>query len=61
MGILEYIGAKGSGNTFSGGESRGTQEWMLKPNTFYQLSVYNTANVPGTIQVSWYEHVSRSS
>ena len=59
--VAEYIGASGLGNTFSGGNTRAEQEWILARNTFYQLSIYNTANVPGTIQMSWYEHVSRNT
>ena len=53
--ISDYIGAAGLGNTFSGGESRGEQEIVLKLATAYQISIYNTASVPGTIQLSWYE------
>lgn len=54
--VSNYIGAKGVGTAFSGGESRGDQEIILKANTQYQVSIYNTAAVPGTIQLSWYEH-----
>lgn len=54
-----YIGADGQGNSFAAGSDRGQQEWVLKQNTQYQLSIYEADNVPGTLQMSWYEHISR--
>jgi len=53
--IDEYIGADGQGRTFIGGDTRGDQEIILKESTIYQLSLYETDNVPGTLQLSWYE------
>ena len=54
-----YIGADGKGNAFIGGTERGSQEWILKQNTQYQLSIYEADTVPGVIQISWYEHTNK--
>jgi hypothetical protein len=56
--VDEYIGADGAGLSFIGGESRGDEEWILAADTEYQLSIYETDTVPGTLQLSWYEHIS---
>lgn len=56
--VSEYIGADGIGNSFVSGSSRSEQEWVLAPNTFYQLSLFLASAVPGTIQMAWYEHTS---
>lgn len=53
--IDQYIGVNGLGNSFSGGTSRGDEEIILKKNTAYQLSIFETDNVPCTLQLSWYE------
>ncbi len=54
-----FIGADGQGNTFVAGSNRGTQEWVLKQNTQYQISILETDNVPGTLQMAWYEHTDK--
>ena len=56
--VDEYIGADGLGNSFVSGSSRSEQEWVLAPSTEYQLSIFETDAVPGTIQMAWYEHTS---
>ena len=53
-----FIGADGLGVSFTGGTARGEQEWILKANTQYQLSIFEADNVPGTLQMSWYEHTN---
>lgn len=58
--VDEHIGADGQGNSFIGGESRGDQEFILKQDTPYQLSIFEVDNVPGTLQMSWYEHTNKS-
>jgi len=50
------IGADGHGNSFSAGAHSGAQEWILKQNTQYQISIFDVDTVPGTLQMSWYEH-----
>ena len=54
-----FIGADGQGNTFVAGSDRGMQEWMLKQGTQYQVSILETDNVPGTLQLSWYDNTNR--
>lgn len=54
------IGAEGLGTSFVAGSSRPEQEWVLKRNTQYQLSLYETDTVPGTLQMSWYEHADKA-
>lgn len=53
--IDRYIGADGIGLAFAGGDHRGDQERVLKVSTAYQLVLTDTNNVPGTLQLSWYE------
>ncbi len=57
--VDEYIGADGQGNSFAAGTSRSEQEWLLAANTLYQVSLTETGNVPATLQLAWYEHISR--
>jgi hypothetical protein len=52
-----YIGATGLGNSLASGQERGMNEWYLAPNTQYQLSLYNTANVPGALSMSYYGRI----
>jgi hypothetical protein len=58
--IDEYLTGTGQGQTFPSSGSRGDNEWLLAKNTLYQLSILETGNVPATIKMSWYEHISRS-
>jgi len=55
------IGATGVGNAVVGGEKRADNEIILKQNTEYQVSLYNTANVPGSLSLSWYEHTDKEA
>ncbi len=57
--VDEYIGADGLGNSFAAGDSRSEQEWVLAANTLYQVSLTEAGNVPATLQLAWYEHISR--
>ncbi len=54
-----FIGADGQGNNFSVGADRGAQEWILKQNTQYQISLLDTDTIPGTLQMNWYEHADK--
>jgi hypothetical protein len=40
-----------------GGEARATNEWILKPNTKYIVSITTYATVYATMLLDWYEHV----
>jgi hypothetical protein len=52
----EYIsGGKQVGDTV--GSDR--DEIVLKQNTKYQLSIYDTGNNVGTLHIDWYEHTNR--
>ena len=55
----EYIGA-GSGNNASGGESRGTHEWILDQGVQYAFVLVSTTADDNThsIILSWYEHTN---
>jgi hypothetical protein len=59
--VSMYIGADGVGLTSVGGEGRATQEWVLKAETQYQLSLLEADNVPGLITMSWYEHTDKAA
>ncbi len=54
-----FIGADGKGNSFAAGSDRGQNEWILKQNTQYQVSIFEIDNVPGTLQMSYYEHTHK--
>lgn len=56
--VDEIIGVDGQGKTFAAGSARSEQEWVLAPDTLYQLSLYLNDSKPGTIQASWYEHTT---
>jgi len=53
--IEHYVGA----GTKDGGEVRGTNEWVLAPNTTYALRIYDTSAITAWIDLSWYEHADR--
>jgi hypothetical protein len=48
----------GSGGGFSStaNQIRGMNEWVLAPDTFYQVSMYNTDNVTASLLLTWYEY-----
>jgi hypothetical protein len=46
----EYL----SGGKFGAGENRASQEWILKPNTKYAVSLYLNAAQPSTLSLGWY-------
>ena len=46
----EYL----SGGKFGAGESRSGQEWILRPNTKYAVSLYLNAAEPAAINLGWY-------
>ncbi len=60
--ILDYTQLAGGSGPFAvGGASRGTQVWVLKPNTKYLLRLQNiggTTNVH-TIHMDWYELIDK--
>jgi hypothetical protein len=41
-----------------GGTARATNEWVLKPNTKYVVSVTTYAAAYVTMVVDWYEHTN---
>jgi len=50
-------GATGQGSkTISPGATRGTNEWILKPDTKYVVSVTTYASVYVSMLIDWYEH-----
>jgi len=53
--IEHYVGAGAK----DGGEVRGTNEWVLAPNTTYALRIYDTSAIAAWIDLSWYEHADR--
>ncbi len=52
----EYIG---QGNKASAGESRGTQEFVLKQNTAYAIKMTDTTAITATLILDWYEHTDK--
>ncbi len=53
----------GSGNRAVGGSTRGTQEWVLAPNTLYAVEIKSTTNDTNThfLQLDWYEHTDKDA
>ena len=51
----------GEGKKTLGGSSRGTQEWILKPNTLYAFEIESTNDDDNIhiINLDWYEHTNR--
>lgn len=63
-GILlvdEYISGASTNQNKSGGsaEGGGRNEWILKQNTRYQISIFSTATVAASIVLHWYEHTDK--
>ena len=50
----EYIGTNGQSIFFTGGTSRGELEHILRPDTEYQLSLFNTASVVASMSMNFY-------
>ena len=51
------VGATGVGSkTISGGGARGTNEYVLKPNTKYVLAIQTFADIYVSVCIDWYEH-----
>ena len=58
--MARRVGATGVGNkTLSGGGNRGLNEYVLKPNTKYVVSVTTYAAVFVSFCVDWYEHTNK--
>jgi len=54
-------GSTGVGSkTVSAGSSRGNNEYILKPNTKYVVSIETFADVYVTLDIDWYEHTDRN-
>jgi len=51
---------EGSSGPMSSGTSSGSRnEFVLKQNTKYQLSLYGADTDPATIMIDWYEHTNK--
>ena len=46
---------------FDAGESRGSQEWILKKNTLYAAALYLSAAGVASISLNWYEHTNKGN
>ena len=51
----EYVAA----GKFGAGESRGAQEWVLRPSENYAVSLYLNAANEAELELNWYEHSNR--
>jgi hypothetical protein len=71
IATVSYDGTAATGGTLllqeylsdqrqSGGENRGQDEWILKQNTTYAVSLFGTANSPATLELHWYEHTNKN-
>jgi len=49
----EYL----STGKFGAGETRDQNEWILKPNTKYAVSLFLNADETAEISLNWYEHI----
>ena len=58
--LTTRVGSTGVGSkTLSGGGARGTNEFILKPNTKYVVSVTTYAAVYVSLELEWYEHTDK--
>jgi len=58
--LTTRVGSTGVGSkTLSGGGSRGSNEYVLKPNTKYIVSVTTYADVNVSLELDWYEHTDK--
>ena len=58
--LTTRVGSTGVGSkTISGGGSRGTNEYVLKPNTKYVVSITTYAAVYVSLELDWYEHADK--
>jgi len=46
---------------FDAGESRGSQEWILKRNTLYAAALYLSTAGVASISLNWYEHTNKGN
>jgi len=58
-GTLLHNEYMGQGNA-SSGESRGTQEFILKQNTKYAVGITDASNIVASITLDWYEHTDKT-
>ena len=65
VGTLLFQSHMGGGSASArfGGEDRGINEWVLKPNMTYLLQMVNatSSNNYMTIHLDWYEHTNKES
>jgi len=45
---------------FDAGESRGSQEWILKRSTLYAAALYLNGAGVASISLNWYEHTAKT-
>jgi hypothetical protein len=48
-----------AGKNIEGSTARATNEWILKPNTKYVISITTYAAVYATVVLDWYEHTDK--
>lgn len=48
-----------AGKNIEGGSARATNEWILRPNTKYVISITTYADVYATCLLDWYEHTNK--
>ena len=58
--VDEYISGASTNQNKAGGGGGGRNEWILKQNTRYQISIYSTATVAASIVLHWYEHTNKT-
>jgi hypothetical protein len=58
--FAEYLAGTSLGANSAASGSRADNEWVLQKNTFYQLSIFETGNVPATLKMMWYEHINKT-
>ena len=57
--VNDYIGTDDNPVSQTGGSHRSGTELILKASTAYQLVLVDTATVPATLAMSWYEHTDK--
>jgi len=55
------VDASGYATAFVEGVGRAENEFVLAANTLYQISLYETGNVPGRINMSWTEYANKTA
>jgi hypothetical protein len=56
--VDEYMAGSSLGNASAAVQTGGRDEWVLKPNTQYQVSLYGTDTNAATILLNWYEYTA---